>query len=449
MEILDQMMQKSRIAQQELEKYSQSQVDALVKAMAKAVYDNAELLAKEAVEETGMGVYEDKIAKNRNTAMNLWKNMEHKKTVGIINRDVKKGLVYIAKPKGVVGAVSPTTNPSITPLGNAMFAIKGRNSIIVAPHPRSVKVSVHTVELMNEAIQKLGAPENLIQIMDQPAIELTQGLMKACDVIVATGGEGLVKAAYSSGKPAFGVGAGNVQAIIDRECDVEQAAKDIIMGRKFDNGIICAGQQSVIAPVEQHAKIMETFAKHGAYYIENEADVEKFRNVLFHDGAINGKIVGLTANCIAKEAGVDIPEGTLVVILKGKGKGEADILCKEKMCPVLVTLTYDTFDEAIDIAKANLLFQGAGHSVAIYSTNDKHVDKVGESLPVGRIAVNFPSIFVNGSPNNGFNPTTTLGCGSWGNNSISENLTCDHLLNISVIGYWNKDAKVYNGEEIF
>lgn len=358
-------------------------------------------------------------------------------------------MVYIAKPKGVVGAVSPTTNPTITPMGNAMFAVKGRNSIIISPHPRSVKVSVHTVNLMNEAIRKLGAPENLIQIMDQPSIELTQGLMKACDVIVATGGEGLVKAAYSSGKPALGVGAGNVQAIIDRECDIEQAAKDIIMGRKFDNGIICAGQQSVIAPVEQHAKIMETFAKHGAYYIENETDVEKFRNVLFCDGAINGKIVGLTVDCIAKEAGVTIPEGTQVVILKGKGKGEADLLCKEKMCPVLVTLTYDTFDKAIDIAKANLLYQGAGHSVAIYSNNDEHIERVGELLPVGRIAVNFPSIFVNGSPNNGFNPTTTLGCGSWGNNSISENLTCDHLLNISVIGYWNKDVRGYNVKEIF
>ncbi|MBP2628897.1 MAG: hypothetical protein H6Q68_3608 [Firmicutes bacterium] len=449
MEILNEMMKKSRIAQQELEKYSQSQVDALLKAIAKAVYDNADVLAKEAVEETGMGVYEDKIIKNINTAMGIWNSLKDKKSVGIIKREPEKGLVYIAKPKGVVGAVSPTTNPVITPMGNAMFAIKGRNSIIIAPHPRAVKVSIHTVRLMNDAIRKLGGPENLIQLMDQPSMELTQGLMKACDVIVATGGMGLVKAAYASGKPAYGVGAGNVQVIIDRDYDVEQAAKDIIMGRKFDNGVICAGEQSIIAPIEQHAQVMAAFVKNGAYYVEDETTVEKFRNVLFKEGAINSEIVGQSVRYIADKAGVEVPEGTQVVILKGKGKGQADILCKEKMCPFLVTLTYDTFEEAIDIAKANLLYEGAGHSVAIHSNNDEHIEMVGVALPVGRIAVNYPSIFVNGAPINGFNPTTTLGCGSWGNNSISENLTYEHLLNISRVGYPIKDAKYHNPEELF
>lgn len=281
-------------------------------------------------------------------------------------------------------------------------------------------------------------------------MELTQGLMKACDVIVATGGMGLVKAAYASGKPAYGVGAGNVQVIIDRDYDVEQAAKDIIMGRKFDNGVICAGEQSIIAPVEQHAHVMAAFVKNGAYYAEDETTVEKFRKVLFkEEGAINGEIVGQSVRYIADKAGVEVPEGTQVVILKGKGKGQADILCKEKMCPFLVTLTYDTFEEAIEIAKANLLYEGAGHSVAIHSNNDEHIEMAGIALPVGRIAVNYPSIFVNGAPINGFNPTTTLGCGSWGNNSISENLTYEHLLNISRVGYPIKDAKQHNPEELF
>ena len=449
MELLNELMQNSRIAQKQLEQYSQEQVDVLLKAMAKAVYDNADLLAKEAVEETGMGVYEDKIIKNVNTAMGLWNSLKDKKSVGIIKREPETGLIHIAKPKGIVGAVSPTTNPVITPMGNAMVAIKGRNSIIIAPHPKAVKVSTHTVKIMNAAIRKLGAPENLIQIIEQPSMELTQGLMKACDVIVATGGMGLVKAAYASGKPAYGVGAGNVQVIIDRDYDMEQAAKDIIMGRKFDNGIICAGEQSIIAPVEQHTRIMETFVKHGAYYVEDETTVNKFRNILFKDGVINGEIVGHSARYVADKIGVEIPEDTKVVILKGKGKGKADILCKEKMCPVLVTLTYDQFDEAIEIAKANLLYEGAGHSVAVHSNNDMHIEMVGKALPVGRIAVNYPSILVNGSPINGFNPTTTLGCGSWGNNSISENLTYEHLLNVSKIGYPIKEAKSPNGEEVF
>ena len=449
-QIVSELMKKSRIALQELENYTQDQVDALVKAMAKAVYDNADMLAKEAAEETRLGVYEHKIIKNAGTAEGLWKELKGKASVGIIKRDPEKKLVYIAKPKGVIAAVSPTTNPTITPMGNAMLAVKGRNTIIIAPHPRSKKVSTHTVNLMNEALRKLGAPENIVQIVEEPSIEVTQELMRVCDTTIATGGMGMVKSAYSSGKPSFGVGAGNVQSILDRDIDYDKAAKDSIFGRIFDNGIICAGNQSIIAPVEKHKEIMEIYKKNGAYYVEDEAVVDKFRNALFTNGVVNGKAVGQSVQFIANLAGVKVPEETKVIVLKAKGKGEADPLCQEKMAPVMITLTYDTFEEAVDIAKANLLYCGAGHSTVIYSDNDKHIEYAGLSLPVCRLIVNQPGLAAaNGMPSSGLTATTTLGCGSWGNNSLSENLTYEHLLNVIRVAYEIKDPKVPTSEEIW
>lgn len=444
------LMQKARAAQEAVAHYTQDQVDALVRVMAKVIYDNAEMLAKEAVEETRMGVYEDKVTKNKGKSRVIWNNLKDKKSVGIINEDKEKGLVFVAKPKGVIGAITPTTNPIVTPMCNAMFAVKGRNSIIVAPHPRAKKCSAHAVALMNQEIKKLGAPDNLIQIIEEPSVELTQELMQAVDIVVATGGMAMVKAAYSSGKPAFGVGAGNVQVIIDREYDFEQAAKDIIAGRKFDNGIICSGEQSIIAPAEKHAEIMDAFVRNGAYYIEDEATIEKFRNVLFVNGSINGKVVGQSVQFVADLAGVKVPEETKIVILKAKGVGTADVLCKEKMCPFMITLTYNTFEEAVEIARTNLLYEGAGHSAALHSNNREHIEYAGNLLPVSRLVLNQPSSTgAGGSFFNGFAPTTTLGCGSWGNNSISENFDYHHLINISRIGYYNKDAKVPTPEEIF
>lgn len=448
--VIDELIVKARVAQQAMEQKTQEQVDVFVKAIAKVIYDHAELLAREAVDETRMGVYEDKVAKNKGKSRTIWNSLRDKKSVGVIKTEPEKGLIYVAKPKGVIAAITPTTNPVVTPMCNAMFAIKGRNSIVVAPHPRSKKCSTHAVQLMNAELKKLGAPENLIQIIEEPSLELTQDLMKAADVVVATGGMGLVKAAYASGKPAFGVGAGNVQVIVDRDYDYDQAAKDIIAGRKFDNGIICSGEQSVIAPQDKHAEVMAAFVNNGAYYIEDEETVEKFRKIMFIDGAINGKLVGQSVQFIADAAGVKVPADTKVVILKAKGRGTADVLCKEKMFPYMITLTYDTFAEAVEIAKANLLYEGAGHSAAIHSKNDENIRYAGITLPVSRLVVNQPSSTgAGGSFFNGFNPTTTLGCGSWGNNSISENLNYEHLINVSRIGYFNKDAKVPSDSEIW
>lgn len=441
--LLKQLVGRARQSQKEMEKFGQSEVDQFVKAIGKVVYDNAELLAKEAVEETGMGVYEDKVAKNKGKSKMIWLSLKNKKSVGIIKEERAKGLMYVAKPKGVIAAITPTTNPVVTPMCNAMFALKGRNSIIVAPHPRAKKCSAHTVALMNEALNKLGAPKHLIQIIEEPTMELTQGLMEEADVVVATGGMGLVKAAYASGKPAYGVGAGNVQVIVDREYDYDQAAKDIIAGRKFDNGIICSGEQCVITPAEDHEAIMQAFAKHGGHYIKDPEAIERFRQVMFPEGKINTKLVGQSVQHIAKEAGVEVPETAKIVILQAAGKGDKDVLCKEKMFPYMVTLSYNTFEEAIDIARTNLLYEGAGHTTAIHSQNTEHIKQAGNVLPISRLVVNQPSSTgAGGSIYNGFNPTTTLGCGSWGNNSISENLSYEHLINVSRIGFFNRGAKL-------
>lgn len=449
--VINEMVAKAKKAQEGIANYNQEQVDALVRVIGKVIFDNAEVLAKEAVTETRMGVYEDKVAKNMGKSRTIWNSLKGKKSVDIIGQEEGKvGITLVAKPKGVVGAITPTTNPIVTPMCNAMFAIKGRNAIIVAPHPRSKNCSAHAVNLMNDELRKLGAPENLIQIIEEPSVELTGELMGAVDVVVATGGMGMVRAAYSSGKPAFGVGAGNVQVIIDKDYDYNQAAKDIIAGRKFDNGIICSGEQSIIAPVEKHAEIMKAFVDNGAYYIEDEETIEKFRKIMFINGSINGKLVGQSVQFIADLAGVKVPEAAKIVILKAKGAGELDVLCKEKMFPYMITLTYKTFEEGVEIAKTNLLYEGAGHTAAIHSNDKVHVEFAGAALPISRLVVNQPSSTgAGGSFNNGFNPTTTLGCGSWGNNSISENFTYYHLINISRIGYFNKDAKVLTPEEIW
>ena len=446
--LVKEMMAKARTAQQQFASYSQEQVDDIVRAIGKVVYDNAEQLARDAVDETRMGVYEDKVLKNRGKSKNIWNNLKGKRSVGVISERDKNGIIKVAKPVGVVGAVTPTTNPVVTPMCNAMFALKGGNAIICAPHPRSKQVSTKTVDLMNAEIRKLGGPENLIQIISEPSLARTQELMKTCDVLVATGGPAMVQAAYSSGKPSFGVGPGNVQVIIDTDVDLQETAEKVITGRAFDNGIICSGEQSVIAHKEQYQHVIAAFVASGAHYINDQITADKLRATLFIDGHINGDVVGQSAAKIAEMAGIELPADTRVILIKSNGASD-DILRKEKMCPVMVAFEYDNFDDAVSIAKHNLEMEGAGHSAAIHSKNDAHISQVGVALPISRLVVNEPSsITAGGSLHNGFAPTTTLGCGSWGNNSISENLDYKHLINVSRIGY-KKDASAPSDETIW
>ncbi len=445
---ISQYIDRAKKAQKEYENYSQEQVDQIVKIIAKTVHDNAELLAKIAVEETGMGIYKDKVIKNKMKAKVIWNNLRDKKSVGIIKRDEETGITEIAKPMGVIAAITPMTNPTVTPMSNAMFALKGRNAIIITPHHRALETSTKTVDLINIELEKMNAPKNLIQILDQHSRENTKNLIERADVVIATGGMGMVKAAYGSGKPALGVGAGNVQCIIDRDADIKDAVPKIILGRTFDNGIICSGEQSAIIPSEKYDEIIREFVANGAYHIANGEEREKLREAIFVCGEMNKGVIGQTVEKIAKIAEIDIPQNTKVIIVDIDDQD--DILGKEKMCPVLSVYQYDKFSEAVEIAKSNLEMEGKGHSVAIHSNSKENIEYAGERLEVSRFVINQASATsAGGSFFNGFAPTNTLGCGSWGNNSISENLDYKHLINISRIGYFMKDNKVPTDDELW
>ncbi len=449
-EYITKLVTDSRRAQCEFELFSQEKTDEIVRAIAKTVYDNAESLALMAVEETGMGVYSDKIKKNKGKAKIIWNSLKGVQSKGILSRNEMTGITEIARPVGVVGAVTPCTNPIVTPMCNAMFALKGGNSIIIAPHPRSKKCSAETVRLINESISALDAPVNLIQIIDEPSVELSTELMRAVDVVVATGGMPMVKAAYSSGKPAYGVGVGNVQCIFDREIDYLSAVKKVIEGREFDNGIICSGEQTVILPAEKYRNIINMFVGEGCYYIEDEEGVKKITETIFPNGIMNKKLVGVTAVKVAETAGIKVPEHTRVIIIKAPLTGKTSPLSKEKMCPVISAYAYDDFADAVDMAQKNLDVEGRGHSISIHSDDMNHIEYAGQTLTVARVLVNqICSTMNGGSFLNSLTPTTTLGCASWGNNSISENFSHRHLLNIIKIAYPKPNAYIPADEEIW
>ena len=448
--IVDSLIEKSKTAQNRFEKFSQKEVDKIVKAIAKVVFDNAVELARMAVEETRMGSFEDKVKKKQGKARIIWHSLKGKKSVGIIDYDKKTGIALVAKPMGVVGVVTPCTNPVVTPMCNIMFALKGCNSIIMAPHPRAKKCGKYAVDLFNKEISKLGAPENLIQIIEEPSIQLTNELMQKVDVVVATGGMGMVKAAYSSGKPAYGVGVGNVQCIIDRDVDISEAVPKIVTGRAFDNGIICSAEQTVIIPEEIYDSVIAEFEKNNCYFINNKSDKERIRKALFEDGGPNKDVIGQSVQKIAQIAGISIPENIKILLVQADGIGQEDLLCREKMCPVLATFKYKDFKQAVKIAQANLDCEGKGHSVSIHSNNKDNIEYAANNIKVSRFLINQICATMNGgSFYNGLAATTTLGCGSWGNNSISENLDYKHLINISRIAYFIKDVKVPSDEELW
>ncbi len=447
---IDEYIERARKAQREFEKFSQEQIDEAVMTIAKVVHDNAEYLAEISVDETGMGVVADKIAKNKGKARIIWSSLKGKISKGIIERDEATGITKVAKPIGVVAAITPCTNPIVTPMSNAMFALKGGNAIIITPHHKSIRCSTKAIEMINAELDKLGAPKHLIQILDQQSRENTTNLISSADIVIATGGMGMVKAAYSSGKPALGVGAGNVQCIIDADADIETAAPQIIAGRIFDNGIICSGEQSIIMPASRYEEMIKEFEKNGAFVITKPEDKEAMRAAMFVDGAMSRHVVGQSVETIAGLAKLTIPEGTKVIIVEADGSGEDDILAKEKMCPVLAAFKYKTFEEGVEIARANLEEEGKGHSVSIHSKSKEHIEYAGRELCVSRFVINQTcATSAGGSFYNGLAPTNTLGCGSWGNNSISENLDYKHLINISRIAYFMKDNHVPTDEELW
>lgn len=449
-EIAD-LIAKARVAQAIYEKFSQSQVDAIVKALGKYVYDHAEKLARMAVDETGIGVYEDKILKNKGKARVIWNSLKDKKSRGVIGEDAEANLVYVAKPMGIVGAVTPVTNPIVTPMCNGMFALKTGNAVIFAPHPKAQKCTEHLTDEFMRIVKAHGGPDHLIQVIKNGSVEKTQELMRSVDVVVATGGAGMVKSAYSSGKPSYGVGAGNVPVIIDRDVNLKDAVEKIVTGASFDNGIICSHEQFVLTPEEEFEETVRVFTSTGKVWFTNdESDIQKLRETVFPDGQLNKDVVGKSASDIGAMAGIDVPASARLILLPAKGAGAEDILAKEKLCPVVAILPYKTFEEAVSKAKANLLIEGAGHSAALHSHDDVHIRHAGMELPISRLVVNQPSsLTAGGSLTNGFAPTTTLGCGSWGGNSISENLDYKHLMNVSRIGKIIEGKPVPTDDEIW
>lgn len=430
------LVARARAAQADFEAFSQERVDAIVRDFAKYVYDNAEALAGMAHKETGLGVYEDKVAKAKGKSRVIWNNLKGKKSRGIIGEDSEEGLVLVAKPMGVVGAVCPVTNPIVTPMCNAMFALKAGNAIIFAPHPKADDSTWHLTKEYQRIVREHGGPDHLVQAVRRGSVQTTQTLMQAVDVVVATGGGAMVKSAYSSGKPSYGVGAGNVPVVIDRGVDLRDAAEKIVAGASFDNGIICSHEQFVLTPEEHYADTVAAFRDTGrVFFTEDPAEVDRVRAVVFEHGHLNKDVVGRSAREIGAKAGLDVPESARIILVPADGAGNDDILAKEKLCPVVAILPYRTFEEAVDMAKANLLVEGAGHSAALHSQDEAHIRAMGVALPVSRLVVNRSSaLTAGGALTNGFAPTTTLGCGSWGGNSISENLDYKHLMNVSRIG---------------
>lgn len=439
-------LERSKKALDALESCTQQQVDSYCRACAKAVYDHGEELAADAITETRMGVYEDKVAKNKNKAKIIWDSLKGKKSVGVLDEDPETGIIRIAKPVGVVGAITPVTNPIVTCMSNAMFAIKCRNPVIIAPHPHALKCCIKTVDYMNEALERLGAPENTIQILDIPSMDLTQMMMRAVDVVIATGGMGMVHAVYASGKPAFGVGAGNVQALLDENIDLEDALKKILYSRAFDNGIICAAEQSVHISARDYDRALEILDCL-ACVVPAEKDQE-LKELLLPDGKLNKTMVGQTAQTIGQRCGLSIPDGKKVLVVQAKDM--QDLWGEEKMFPVIALYAYETWEQGVSQAQQNLNKIGKGHSVVVHSENREHILYAAEHCQVSRVVCNQPcATTAGGSFQNGLNPTNTLGCGSWGNNSISENLTYYHMMNITRVAPFLKDKRVPTDEEVW
>lgn len=448
-EYVQSLIDRCRAAQEIFAAYTQEQVDAAVKAVGKAVFDHARELGEIAAEETGMGDPMAKELKNRNKSMAVWQHLKGKKSVGIIRVLEDEGIIEVAKPIGVVGCITPSTNPTMTPMHNAMVALKGQNALLICPHPHGKLSGARTVEYMRQALGSVGAPEDLIVIIPEPTMALSAAVLELCDTSIATGGGGMVKAAYQSGRPALGVGAGNVQCLIDRDVRLEEAAPKIVSGRASDNGILCTCEQSVICPRERRDQLVAQLESNGAYYVSAPDEVKKLADTIFPDGVhANRAVIGRPAAEIAALSGLN--GGREAKILLVHGDGMQSILGREKLFPVLALFSYDTWDDGIALINENLSLDGKGHSVVIHSNTQKHIEQAAKCIPVSRFLINgIGSSGLGGAFTNHLAPTGTLGCGSWGNNSISENLTYTHLINISKIAYTNVNIHIPTPEEIW
>ena len=436
-ETLAKTLEKVKNAQKEFSKYSQEQVDKIFQAAAIAANEARIPLAKMAVEETGMGIVEDKVIKNHYAAEYIYNKYKNEKTCGVIYQDDSYGIKKIAEPVGIVAAVIPTTNPTSTAIFKTLIALKTRNGIIISPHPRAKKSTIEAAKTVLEAAVKAGAPEDIIAWIDVPSLELTNMLMQSADIILATGGPGMVKSAYSSGKPALGVGAGNTPAVIDESANVILAVNSIIHSKTFDNGMICASEQSVIVSDKIYDKVKDEFVKRGCYIL-NPEETEKVRKTIIINGALNAKIVGQKAHTIAELAGVSVPENTKILIGEVESVDLSEEFAHEKLSPVLAMYKSGSFDDALEKAYRLIEDGGLGHTSSLYVntvTEKEKIEKFYSKMKTCRVLVNTPSSQggIGDLYNFKLTPSLTLGCGTWGGNSVSENVGIKHLLNIKTV----------------
>ncbi|MFT4106733.1 MAG: bifunctional acetaldehyde-CoA/alcohol dehydrogenase [Lacrimispora sp.] len=429
-------MDAMREAQKVFASYTQEQVDKIFYEAASAANKMRIPLAKMAVEETGMGVVEDKVIKNNYAAEYIYNAYKDTKTCGLIEEDKAYGIKKIAEPIGLVAAVIPTTNPTSTAIFKTLISLKTRNAIIISPHPRAKNSTIAAAKIVLDAAVKAGAPEGIISWIDVPSLELTNEVMKGADIILATGGPGMVKAAYSSGKPALGVGAGNTPVIIDDTADIKMAVSSIILSKTFDNGMICASEQSVTVLESIYDAVKKEFADRGCYFLKGD-ELDKVRKTIIINGALNAKIVGQKASTIAKLAGIEVPEATKILIGEVENVHIEEEFAHEKLSPVLAMYKAATYDEAIEKAEQLVADGGYGHTASIYvNVNEKEkLAKHAAAMKTCRILVNTPSS--HGGIGDIYNfklaPSLTLGCGSWGGNSVSDNVGVRHLLNIKTV----------------
>ena len=436
-EKLEQEISRVKAAQKIFATYTQEQVDKIFLACATAANKARISLAKLAVEETGMGVVEDKVIKNHYAAEYIYNTYKNAKTCGVIEEDAAYGIKKFVEPIGVIGAVIPTTNPTSTAIFKTLICLKTRNGCIISPHPRAKNSTIAAAKVIYEAAVEAGAPEGIISWIDVPNLDMTNLVMKEVDLILATGGPGMVRAAYSSGKPAIGVGAGNTPAVIDDSADILLAVNSIIHSKTFDNGMICASEQSVIVLDKVYNKVKKEFAARGCYILKPE-EADLVRKTIIINGSLNAKIVGQSAKKIAELAGVKVPDSTKILIGEVESVEQSEEFAHETLSPVLAMYKADDFDDALD--KADRLVQdgGFGHTSSLYvnvTTSKDKINKFGERMKTCRILVNTPSS--QGGIGDLYNfklpPSLTLGCGSWGGNSVSENVGIKHLLNIKTV----------------
>ncbi len=434
---LEKALKRVRKAQEKFALYSQEQVDAIFLAAATAANRERLPLAKLAVSETGMGITEDKVIKNHFASEEIYNKYRNTKTCGVIEENEVMGTQRIAEPIGIIAAVIPTTNPTSTAIFKCLLALKTRNGIVISPHPRAKESTIAAAKIVLEAAVKAGAPEDIIAWIDKPSLEMTNLVMSEADTILATGGPGMVKAAYSSGKPALGVGAGNTPAIIDKSADILVAVNSVIHSKTFDNGMICASEQSVIVDKEIYNDVKKEFIARGCHVLAKN-EIDKVRKTIIINGALNAKIVGQSAYTIAKLSGVKVPESTKILIGEVESTDISEEFAHEKLSPVLAMYKSESFDDALNKAEKLIADGGFGHTSSIYLNTVTEQDKLRKfaaRMKTCRILVNTPSSHggIGDLYNFDLTPSLTLGCGSWGGNSISENVGVKHLLNIKTV----------------